>query len=48
MLTVLFLGDIVGQPGRAAVIARMPELKTKYGLDFVIIFASTFQTSSIR
>ena len=37
MLTVLFLGDIVGQPGRAAVIARLPELKAKYALDFVIV-----------
>src|SRR6201987_856788 len=37
MLTVLFLGDIVGQPGRAAVIARLPELRTKYALDFVIV-----------
>jgi 2',3'-cyclic-nucleotide 2'-phosphodiesterase len=37
MLTVLFLGDIVGQPGRAAVIARLPELKSKYALDFVIV-----------
>src|SRR6201981_2268553 len=36
MLTVLFLGDIVGEPGRTAVIARMPELKKKYALDFVI------------
>ena len=37
MLTVLFLGDIVGEPGRTAVIARMPELKKKYSLDFVIV-----------
>lgn len=37
MLTVLFLGDIVGQPGRAAVIARLPELKAKYGFDFVVV-----------
>src|SRR5215470_9422099 len=37
MLTVLFLGDIVGQPGRAGVIARLPELKSKYALDFVIV-----------
>jgi len=37
MLTVLFLGDIVGQPGRAGVLARLPELKTKYALDFVIV-----------
>jgi metallophosphoesterase (TIGR00282 family) len=37
MLTVLFLGDIVGEPGRNAVIARLPELKEKHGLDFVIV-----------
>jgi len=37
MLTVLFFGDIVGQAGRAAVIARLPELRAKYALDFVIV-----------
>jgi metallophosphoesterase (TIGR00282 family) len=37
MLTVLFLGDIVGEPGRNAVIARLPELKEKHGLDFIIV-----------
>src|SRR6478752_2621335 len=37
MLKVLFLGDIVGQPGRGAVIARLPDLKAKYALDFVIV-----------
>src|SRR6184192_3182605 len=37
MLTVLFLGDIVGEPGRSAVIARLPELKSKHALDFVIV-----------
>src|SRR6266508_6172890 len=37
MLTVLFLGDIVGAPGRNAVIARLPELKEKHALDFIII-----------
>ncbi len=36
MLTILFLGDIVGEPGRSAVIARLPELKEKLGFDFVI------------
>src|SRR4051812_17826107 len=36
MLTVLFLGDIVGEPGRQAVIDRLPELKEKYTLDFVV------------
>src|SRR6476619_8580541 len=37
MLAILFLGDIVGEPGRSAVIARLPELKEKYGLDFIIV-----------
>jgi 2',3'-cyclic-nucleotide 2'-phosphodiesterase len=37
MLTVLFLGDVVGEPGRKAVIARLPELKEKHALDFVIV-----------
>ena len=37
MLTILFLGDIVGEPGRSAVISRLPELKEKYGLDFIIV-----------
>ena len=36
MLTVLFLGDIVGEPGRSAVIRRLPELKQKYALDFIV------------
>jgi len=37
MLTILFLGDIVGEPGRSAVISRLPELKAKYGIDFIIV-----------
>src|SRR5207248_1927306 len=37
MLSVLFLGDIVGEPGRTAVIARIPELKKQYALDFVVV-----------
>ncbi len=37
MLTILFLGDIVGEPGRSAVIARLPELKEKLAFDFVIV-----------
>src|SRR5437868_7289230 len=37
MLTILLLGDIVGEPGRSAVIARLPELKEKYALDFTIV-----------
>ncbi|PYL13883.1 MAG: TIGR00282 family metallophosphoesterase [Verrucomicrobia bacterium] len=37
MLRILFLGDIVGEPGRNAVIARLPDLKEKHALDFVIV-----------
>ena len=37
MLTVLILGDIVGEPGRTAVITRLPELKQKHALDFIIV-----------
>lgn len=37
MLTILFLGDVVGEPGRSAVIAQLPELKRKHALDFIIV-----------
>ncbi len=37
MLTILFLGDVVGEPGRRAVIARLPELKLEHGIDFTIV-----------
>ncbi|MGI8438370.1 MAG: TIGR00282 family metallophosphoesterase [Chthoniobacterales bacterium] len=37
MLTILFLGDIVGEPGRSAVIAQLPALKVRYAADFVIV-----------
>ncbi len=37
MLTILFLGDVVGEPGRSAVIAQLPRLKESYAVDFVIV-----------
>src|SRR5256885_11851521 len=37
MLTVLFLGDVVGEPGRNAVIARLPELKEQHAIDFIAV-----------
>src|SRR5438874_5640976 len=37
MLTVLFLGDVVGEPGRNAVMARLPELKEQHTIDFIIV-----------
>jgi metallophosphoesterase (TIGR00282 family) len=37
MLTILFLGDIVGEPGRSAVIARLPHLRQQHAVDFIIV-----------
>lgn len=37
MLTILFLGDIVGEPGRRAVISRLPSLRDEHEIDFVIM-----------
>ena len=36
MLKLLFIGDIVGRPGREIVADRVPRLRTELGLDFVI------------
>lgn len=35
-MNILYLGDIMGQPGRAVVAARLPFLRKKYALDFVV------------
>jgi 2',3'-cyclic-nucleotide 2'-phosphodiesterase len=36
MLRLLFLGDIIGEPGRSAVIAMVPKLKEEWEIDFVV------------
>jgi metallophosphoesterase (TIGR00282 family) len=36
-IRILFLGDIVGEPGRKAVIERLPLLKQEEELDFIIV-----------
>ena len=36
MLKLLFIGDIVGRPGREIITERLPRLKTQLGLDFVV------------
>lgn len=36
MIRILFLGDIVGEPGRKAVISRVPTLKREKEIDFII------------
>ena len=37
MLRLLFLGDIVGEPGRKAVIEALPWFKQQRGVDFVVV-----------
>lgn len=37
MLKLLFLGDVVGEPGRKAVIEAVPRWREERGLDFVIV-----------
>src|SRR6266705_2759463 len=37
MLTILFLGDVVGEPGRSAVIGRLAQLKEQHEIDFTIV-----------
>lgn len=37
MMRVLFLGDVVGSPGRAAVIGQLAEIKKSEEVDFIII-----------
>jgi metallophosphoesterase (TIGR00282 family) len=36
-MRLLFLGDVVGRAGRQAVVARLPELRARYKLDFVAV-----------
>lgn len=37
MVRLLFLGDIIGEPGRKAVIDLLPRLKASWELDFVVV-----------
>jgi metallophosphoesterase (TIGR00282 family) len=37
VLTILFLGDVVGEPGRSAVIANLARLEESHAVDFVIV-----------
>ena len=37
MLRLLFLGDVIGEPGRRAVIEMVPLLKKERGIDFVVV-----------
>ena len=37
MMKILFLGDIVGSPGRSAVIDNLAGIKKEYEIDFMIV-----------
>jgi hypothetical protein len=37
MLKLLFLGDIIGEPGRQAVIQSLPRLREERGIDFIVV-----------
>jgi metallophosphoesterase (TIGR00282 family) len=37
MLKLLFLGDIIGEPGRRAVIESVPKFREHRGVDFVVV-----------
>ncbi|HVE15132.1 MAG TPA: TIGR00282 family metallophosphoesterase [Chthoniobacterales bacterium] len=37
MIRILFLGDIVGEPGRNAVVARLSKLREEREIDFIIV-----------
>lgn len=36
-MKILFLGDVMGRAGRAAITALLPRLRTAWGLDFVVV-----------
>ncbi len=37
LIKILFLGDIVGEPGRRAVIESLPHIRDEHGIDFIIV-----------
>ncbi len=36
-MKILFLGDVVGRAGRAAIVERLPKLREAWNLDFVVV-----------
>ena len=37
ILRLLFLGDVVGEPGRKAVASFIPQIREDRGVDFVVV-----------
>jgi metallophosphoesterase (TIGR00282 family) len=46
MLKLLFIGDIVGRPGREIVLNKLPRLRTERGIDFVVANAENAAAGS--
>ena len=38
-MKLLFLGDVMGRSGRTGIIERLPQLRTDWALDFVVVNA---------
>ena len=36
-MKLMFLGDVMGRAGRAAITEFLPALRTRWGLDFVVV-----------
>ena len=36
-MKILFLGDVMGRAGRAAIVERLPGLRAEWGLDFIVV-----------
>ena len=36
-MKILYLGDVVGRAGRQAIVDRLPQLRSDWKLDFVVI-----------
>ena len=36
-MRIVFLGDVVGRSGRAAIIETLPRLRERYSADFVVV-----------
>lgn len=36
-MKILFLGDVMGRAGRAAIVERLPALRADWGLDFIVV-----------
>lgn len=46
MLKLLFIGDVVGRPGRDIIASRLPQLRTQLGVDFVVANAENAAAGS--